>query len=363
MKRLLCKANNNEEQDTYFLPNELWWTIFSSLSEAWQILNAPLVSKAWSALVRNEMKEVGHEFRSFSLNDALLARMPNLKNLRLSDGYKDFVSVSALALLSGVTRLHMTGNVGSFPTHGLIHMTRLEHLVVYWPVHMDLSVSTRLKTLKLRDSCSVVDQEIQCLTGLRRLTLRNCLYLTVECMTALTSLRHLDANVYGLDDRTLSLLTNLKSLKLETNSHTITDASLSKLTCLKRLSLDFPPKEITHETLLNLPALTHLTTWGIHPHLDVCRLVTLRRLVLHCNQSDIGDLSPLTNLVSLSMTGSLCLTKSLLASLVSLRELDVMHLVIHRAVTLGELRRLTKLWARGRDQRSLAGIAKLYRDS
>ena len=191
MKRLLVNDDDRKE-DTYLLPGELWWTIFSLLGEKWQISYPYSVSRAWATLARNEIKSIGSHFRRPKLTDALVSRVPNVQSLCLFDLSRDFVSTGTLVSLTRLTRLKLKGNVGNFHSHVLKDMHSLVSLTMVCMVHLSLPALTSLKKLKLIGSCNVFDSEIRRLTGLDTLIIRSCPYLTVRCLTPLISLRHLD---------------------------------------------------------------------------------------------------------------------------------------------------------------------------
>lgn len=71
MKRLIV---DNHKEDTYLLPDELWWSIFLLIGEEWHIYYPHLVCRSWSILASNEIKTIGHLFRRPKFTDALIAR-------------------------------------------------------------------------------------------------------------------------------------------------------------------------------------------------------------------------------------------------------------------------------------------------
>ena len=191
----------------------------------------------------------------------------------------------------------------------LMHMTRLEKLVVSF------------------DGC--IDGELDnYLTNLKKLSLNCRMMLSVD-IDRISNLTNLTTLYFGSkfgDDNTritISTLTNLKSLSVcNNNTETlITEYQLIGLTNLTHLAI---PRHISYQAISNMKSLNHLC-------------------MLRNNQITDNDLSKLTNLNNLFIAYNTTITDHGISQLTNLTKLSAIHKVYISSDGLQLLTNLTTL--------------------
>lgn len=189
---------------------------------------------------------------------------------------------------------------------------------------------------------------------------REQLAITIQC-GYLRNLEFLNllycAPRYSADISAISLLTNLRSLKLDTNL-TNYEEVLPRLTSLTQLSLDCSEvysSRISDTTLISLTGLTDLTLDCTAVTDDaLIKLTTLRYLSLRNNKciSGMGGIAHLTQLRSLALIGNKSTSSGALFRLTGLTHLsldenrklfnnDIRHLTLLNSLCLSDNRHIT----------------------